>query len=250
MKCKRLPKWSPWRRIAMLLRFLSFTSGSFTGCGRFAFILEVQEDEREQEHSDHHREGADVVREGARDEPLVLGVGKGTHRYLGGRVELCVTDAIIVHLKLVNTVHIRNAEASLIPSTTDRFERGAYERIDPHELELHIGRFERFPLAIGRQGFDFDRVNHRIGDRVRRWWLSFTFLLVGDGAHPDHTVLSKHPATDCRGNILVTRALEPFAGTSGLHALDSGQEGFVGEEVERTGEHNPGVVTRLEGRNQ
>lgn len=42
-------------------------------------VLEVEEHKREDEDAEHHREGAGVVRIGARNEALVLGVGQRTN---------------------------------------------------------------------------------------------------------------------------------------------------------------------------
>lgn len=42
----------------------------------------VEEDKGEEEHPHHHGEGAGVVRVGTLNEPLVLKVSEGTHRYL------------------------------------------------------------------------------------------------------------------------------------------------------------------------
>lgn len=49
---------------------------------RLVFLFEVEENEAEEEHPDHHGEGAGVVGIGRRDEPLVLGVLQWPHRHL------------------------------------------------------------------------------------------------------------------------------------------------------------------------
>lgn len=117
----------------------------------------MQENERKQEHSGHHRERAHVVRICARYEPLVLRVLQRPHGNLRRAVQMRVAHSVVVHLELVHSVHVRDLETGLVCAVRFAFQGRAHERVDADEFELDVVRVERFPVGFV-EDFDFDRV--------------------------------------------------------------------------------------------
>ena len=76
-------------------------------------VLVIELNEREQEDADDHGGGACIVGIGGGYEPLVLRVLEGPHRHGGGREQVGVADASIVHVKLEYAVHVRQLEGHL-----------------------------------------------------------------------------------------------------------------------------------------
>lgn len=68
-----------------------------------------------------------------------------------------VADSIVVHLELVDAPHVGHLEHGLVGAVGAALQRGAHERVDAHELQLHVGSLERLPLAL-LQLFDLDSV--------------------------------------------------------------------------------------------
>lgn len=71
---------------------------------------------------------------------------------------MSVTNSVVVHFELVNTVDVWNFELSFVYSVRFFLEGRSYERIDSDKFQLNIGGIERLPVSIN-QFFDFDLVN-------------------------------------------------------------------------------------------
>ena len=84
----------------------------------FGFLLErvitmVEHDEAQQKGTGHHGKRRYVVRIGRGDEPFVFRVTQRMDRDLCGRVEVCVTDAIVIDDEFEDTVGVWDTELRL-----------------------------------------------------------------------------------------------------------------------------------------
>lgn len=118
----------------------------------------MQENKRKQEHPHHHGERTDIIRIGTGNEPLVLRVLKWSDGDLCRAIKVCVSDAIIVHFELIDSVNVRDLEVSFVDAVGLVLQSRPDKRIDSNKLQLDVVGLERLPL-VAFEDFNFDGVH-------------------------------------------------------------------------------------------
>lgn len=207
-------------------------------------ITMVENNETQQKGTGHHGKRRYVVRIGGDDEPFVFRVTQRMDRDLCGRVEVCVTDAIVIDDEFEDTVGIGNTELRL-KLTSFVFQCRANEGIDADEFHLNIRAVEGHPFAVD----EFIKLNaeHNIvlhGVESRRGFI--LFHVVVNVSCAENTTLLEQPIAQGNSQGLITR-FGMFLARLGLNGVE---EEFIAKEIQRTDEANTRVIASLKHRNQ
>lgn len=202
-------------------------------------ITMVENNETQQKGTGHHGKRRYVVRIGGDDEPFVFRVTQRMDRDLCGRVEVCVTDAIVIDDEFEDTVGIGNTELRL-KLTSFVFQCRANEGIDADEFHLNIRAVEGHPFAVD-EFIEVDIEYEVVLDCVESRRGPIVFQVVMDVSCAKDAPLLEHPVGQRQGELFITGFAEFLA----LAGFNRAEEEVVAEEVQRANETNTCVVTSL-----